>query len=350
MQHEEKYGKGAIEDTLDNRDVQYSHIAMGTPEFDWQKGYDVEEELSVILNIPNFKKPVKDQDGSGSCGGQAWGYYGATLEAIATETYEERSAKFIYAQTHVMPAGSAGRTNCDLVISQGWATEVSCPSYDGGVAPGEAFMQRVGDITQEARDTAKIAKALLYANVGVNIDLLAQAIRDNHGTVIGVNGKNNGTWASKFPLAPDTISGSWAHWLYGGKAKMINGKKYIGILNSWGKDVGDSGWQWIGEDYFKLYSNVSYAIFSIWTMVFKGKDPDFSHKFTAVLKVGSSGDEVTSLQKALNLEGMFKGTIDGKYGLITKASVKAFQTRYNLTVDGWVGPKTNAKLNQLYSK
>lgn len=38
---------------------------------------------------------------------------------------------------------------------------------------------------------------------------------------------------------------------------MIDGKKYIGFLNSWGDTVGEKGWQFIGEDYF----NSQYGFF-----------------------------------------------------------------------------------------
>lgn len=52
------------------------------------------------------------------------------------------------------------------------------------------------------------------------------------------------------------------------------------------------------------------------------------------LKLGSKGDSVKQLQKALNL------TADGDFGPKTDQAVKTFQKNHNLTVDGVVGPKT----------
>tara|TARA_B100001094_G_scaffold331714_1_gene401032 strand:+ start:958 stop:1782 length:825 start_codon:yes stop_codon:yes gene_type:complete len=53
-----------------------------------------------------------------------------------------------------------------------------------------------------------------------------------------------------------------------------------------------------------------------------------------LLKVGSQGDEVKKVQKALGLEA------DGWYGQLTKTSVVDWQTKNGLTPDGVVGPKT----------
>lgn len=352
MDEEIQFGKGAVKDTPDERDVQFDGIAMASPDFDWEKGYDIEDVLRETLKNNDFRIKAKDQNGSSSCGGQAWSYYGAILEAIATKTYEERSAKFIYAQTFVPPGGSSGRTNCDLVIKQGWAKEALCPSYDAGNAPSEPFMQKKEDITEEARKDAGKAKALLYANVNIDINLFAKAIRDNYGQVAGVTGKDNGTWRKEFPKPPESLGDLWNHWLYCGKAKMINGKKYIGILNSWGEKTGNLGWQWLGEDYFKaIIPELGIPIWSAWTMVFKGEDPAFKHFFSYTLKKGSKRkEEVTALQTALNIEGMYKGKIDGLFGPVTEAAAKNFQKRYSLKVDGIVGAKTNGKLNELYNK
>jgi len=65
------------------------------------------------------------------------------------------------------------------------------------------------------------------------------------------------------------------------------------------------------------------------------------------LTEGDSGPAVQTLQTRLNVWGANPSlTVDGDFGPLTLAAVKAFQTQKNLTVDGIVGPQTWAALNQ----
>lgn len=69
----------------------------------------------------------------------------------------------------------------------------------------------------------------------------------------------------------------------------------------------------------------------------------------AVLKVGSSGQKVRTLQTKLNNWGYNAGTVDGIFGSNTLAAVKRFQANNGLTVDGIVGAKTAAALGMTLS-
>lgn len=69
--------------------------------------------------------------------------------------------------------------------------------------------------------------------------------------------------------------------------------------------------------------------------------------FTSLLKVGSSGAEVTALQKALTAQGVYSGPINGNFGPQTQAAVKKFQTAHKITPAGYTGPATRAALNAL---
>ena len=60
----------------------------------------------------------------------------------------------------------------------------------------------------------------------------------------------------------------------------------------------------------------------------------------ALSKYGSSGSEVTQIQKKLKNWGYYTGNIDGIYGSKTVAAVKKFQSKNSLNVDGIAGPKT----------
>ncbi len=66
-----------------------------------------------------------------------------------------------------------------------------------------------------------------------------------------------------------------------------------------------------------------------------------------VLKYGSEGGYVKTLQILLNGYGFNCGEVDGSFGSGTESAVKKFQKDRNLTIDGSVGARTwSALLNQ----
>lgn len=64
------------------------------------------------------------------------------------------------------------------------------------------------------------------------------------------------------------------------------------------------------------------------------------------LKLGSTGKQVMQLQESLTKQGWYTGKIDGDFGNMTLTSVKNFQRKYGLLVDGIVGPVTCNKLKE----
>lgn len=69
----------------------------------------------------------------------------------------------------------------------------------------------------------------------------------------------------------------------------------------------------------------------------------------AVLKQGSTGSSVRTLQTKLKSWGYYAGSVDGIYGSQTVKAVKYFQSKNGLTVDGIVGAKTAAALGMTLS-
>ena len=65
------------------------------------------------------------------------------------------------------------------------------------------------------------------------------------------------------------------------------------------------------------------------------------------LKQGQSGDQVATLQTALQQAGVYSGPITGFFGDLTKKAVAAFQQANALEAIGEVGPKTRELLNSL---
>ncbi len=331
------HGTGGFIDSYDSRDLKLKDIAGATLPFSWDKGFDVEEKLG-------FKIKIKDQGASFSCGGQAWSYLAEVLEALSTNSYEPRSAKYIYAQTAVEGGGSYGRDNCEILQSQGSARESVLPSYPNT----EVNLTAAIDITNPVRDDAKKSIFYPYAHAEGDIDSIAQAIRDHNGVVLGVDGENNGTWISAFPKPPKIIQ--WRHWVYAGKAKVIDGKKFIGIANSWGEDVGEKGWQWISEDYF-----TTGHVFDNWTHIYKAQTA--LALFLTDMRYGDEGPEIVRLQNVLENLGYFTGDKYPFYGNLTAKAVYAFQLDRGII--GWwnawlyrgsrsiCGPATRALLNKL---
>lgn len=65
---------------------------------------------------------------------------------------------------------------------------------------------------------------------------------------------------------------------------------------------------------------------------------------SAILSVGSRGDEVRELQSALAQRGFSPGPADGVFGPMTLEAVLSYQRYEQLWVDGLVGPKTKSAL------
>jgi hypothetical protein len=67
---------------------------------------------------------------------------------------------------------------------------------------------------------------------------------------------------------------------------------------------------------------------------------------SAILRQGSSGNEVIALQSFLNQDINAGLSPDGKFGPKTRAAVVTWQSNHYLTPDGVVGPKTRAAMGQ----
>lgn len=344
----EEFNPGAIFKSPDENAPHYNEVGYGSQPFDWDLGYDIELEMGVATKTSGFKLPIKNQGQSGSCGGQAESYLGESIGALNLKSFEEKSAKFTYAPVAAPGGGSSGDELANRSENVGWGSEALTPSYQNGQPPTEAFMEQVQDITPDATQHASIDRAISNALVNVDIDSIAQAVRDNGGVRIGIAGSNNGTWLSEFPQHPNTGDTLWYHWVDICKAQMINGKKMIGFPNSWGTAAGNQGWQWLDENYV----NTTY-IFEARTYVFNDTPPpaEFHYRFMNDLQVGSTGPDVIALQTALQIDGEFPLNIKptGYYGNVTKAAVTQFQKRYGIDQVGVVGPRTLAELNSLFS-
>ena len=73
---------------------------------------------------------------------------------------------------------------------------------------------------------------------------------------------------------------------------------------------------------------------------FETEEPAIS----ALSSMGSRGSEVKAIQEKLKERGLYKGNIDGIYGINTRDAVIKFQKQNGLAQDGIAGPQTLKKL------
>lgn len=303
--NETQLGKGAVVTPTIKK---MPTIGMATTPFDWNTGFSVSELIT------------KNQNGSGSCGGQAVSYKGEAESGVP------KSAKFPYSQIFVRGGGSSEVDLIKIIVTEGLCDEGMFPSYQNGQPPSEAFMEDSSGITPAMLLNARPLQGT-PSYVNLDFDSIAQAIRDNKGIIIGIYGKDNGTWLSADPTPPLKIDNTvWAHWLFVGKAFMRNGKKVIGVKNSWG-NVGENGWQYLTEGYLPY-------IWSAWTFN-KSK-----YVFNKNLSLGMNNEDVFALQAYLGIKPT------GFFGAITLYNVIKFQTANNIPSTGFVGTLTRAKLNK----
>jgi N-acetylmuramoyl-L-alanine amidase len=80
---------------------------------------------------------------------------------------------------------------------------------------------------------------------------------------------------------------------------------------------------------------IALCVISIVSISFPAKVAD-----AAVVRYGSSGNEVKQIQQKLKNWGYYTGAVDGIFGSKTREAVRYFQRKNGLTVDGIVGKKT----------
>ncbi|WP_293341937.1 MULTISPECIES: peptidoglycan-binding protein [unclassified Microcoleus] len=66
-----------------------------------------------------------------------------------------------------------------------------------------------------------------------------------------------------------------------------------------------------------------------------------------VLKFGSSGEAVTTVQEVLTISQHYRGSIDGQFATLTDRAVSAFQKSFGIDADGIVNQETWTALSQI---
>jgi peptidoglycan hydrolase-like protein with peptidoglycan-binding domain len=170
-------------------------------------------------------------------------------------------------------------------------------------------------------------------SVPIDIDSMAQAIRDYKAIGMCLAGLNNDTWLSANPLPPTTTEGDWGHFMCSTTEipVPVNGVKELPFYQSWGLEVADgTGIQNFGEAY--INSGYIYDVFTFTRFIFNND-----------LSAGSIGTDVKYLQVKLGMSPKTLGF--GVFGPKTFLAVQEYQKAHNISATGYVGVLTRASLN-----
>lgn len=345
---EEKY-IGVIEDPRSDKekakDFKQEELFMGAPEPKWEK-----------------RKPktyqIFNQDGSLSCVANAVSKILGIDEIYEGRVWVDLSRRDIYVRRANAPGGGMYLPNAlQIAKDHGACLEADVPSEN----KGETAMNSWDGISPITDAVALKYRARGYVELPIDIDAIAGVLSQGKGVLLGFRFQYS-EWTNVPKVDPNSKK-DCGHGVAGTdnilgdkdvEVKLVDGRKYIVIEDSWGPNHAKHGQRFIDEEFLK--ARCFYAGYTL-NFVIEAEPPVVpkpKHKFTVILHRGNKNADVVALQKILKYEGMFPKNVDstGLYGAITQRGVKAFQIKYlGEHNDGvQVGPKTLAKLNEKYSQ
>lgn len=209
------------------------NAGMSSLPFDWRKGVTG----NPVLNI-------KNQYQSSSCWGQMFSQMIRTISGG-----DELSAKSAYSPIAYPTGGVVLSDGVKEAKEMGLTTEAKVPSYKGLDAP-EDFMKDNSWRTVSAIKEAATRAGYEVKNIDIDVDSMAQAIRDYKCIGMTIQGKNNGTWTSSKPKPPTSGGQLWAHYMCSlPNIRPQTKTKELDFYQSWGTSVGKKGVQTFDKEY-----------------------------------------------------------------------------------------------------
>jgi len=307
-----------------------------------------------------FRKfPIRNQDGSSSCVAQSIAKILGINNFLEEKEFVELSAKDIYMRRNNDGGGMWGIDALQIACRFGATLESLFPSQN----MGEEEINKVGDYTKYKHQIAKIFKGKNFVLLPFDIDLIGEQIQKGRGVLLFFK-FNHEEWVD-IPFV-DGFEPELHHAVVGVDTTMVDGEKAIVIDDSWGVFFGLNGQRIITESFLKERITFAGYIIDLQNDWRDEKDKDGEkpkYKFTRKMKFSTNfnvKEEVKWLQKVLIYENLFPVNVDitGYYGSITRKAVLKFQFKHKVAGDNElneldgreVGPKTLAKLNELYNE
>ena len=328
------------------------------------KDYLFEETVTSVTPVTWVEKtqeqiskfPIFDQNGSGSCVSMTLAKMMGILYFLKNDNYVRFSPTHIYQRRANKPQPGMAGVDAFKIAQKGVTLEVLTPSqkmsdHQMDNTCVEKYKEDVGEvfkignyITIPAGDIETVASVLQVTKKPVMVWFYFKSDEWNKDVPI-----------IKYPNLDAHSSNVGRHSVTAVDFILYEDKKAIVIEDSWGSGFGIKGQRIITEDFFKARN-----FFAAYVMDFKFDEIEDvvkpKYNFDKDLFFGQTSSDVKMLQNILKYEGLFANNIDstGFYGSITTKAVQGFQVRYGIAQQndpgfGRVGPRTRAKLNNLYN-
>lgn len=283
------------------------------------------------------KFPIFSQGLSGSCVAQTLRKLYGVYIWLNTRVYVDISASHIYQRRVNKPSPGMQGTDAFQIGQRGTTLELFAPSENMTDAQMDSinvvpFMEKVGE-------TFKLGNYMsIYPT---DIDTIASIIQKTNKAVMVWFYFKRDEWTSVptvlYPSLERQLPSTLKHSVAAVDFTLYGGRKALVIDDSWGIKTAMNGQRVITEDFFTA-RNFFAAYFQ-----------NFAFEEATILKPSYDGS-VISLQDCLKFSGVFPTNIasSGVFGPITVKALKAFQAKYGIDQVGTVGPKTTAKLKELY--
>lgn len=310
--------------------------------------------------------PIFDQNGSGSCVAQTVAKMLGVMYWLLNGIYVHFSATHVYQRRVNKPSGGMVGVDAGNIAQKGVTLEELVPSQK----MTDKQMDGV-KIEKYKEEVGLVFKMGNYVQLPIgSIEAIASTIQKTGKPVMVWYYFDYPEWTSTPTVknnyngahtAPCRHSVTAVDFTILGKEhtsdKKLHGQKALIIDDSWGTKYGEKGQRFITEEF-----HAKRNFFALYFTSFKFQDgqPDATRPRYTFSKdmfydpkapVVYGDKEVIALQNVLKFEGVFPSNVDstGYFGSVTRKAVSDFQVKYGITpIDGYVGKKTRAKLNELY--
>lgn len=298
------------------------------------------------------KYPIFNQSSSGSCVAQS------TVKLLGINNFLEEgefaflSARDVYSRRANKPtSGMWGQDACNIAVKYG----ATLNALMNGQGLGEQEMNRDDDRKPSYEAIGKIYRARNWLALPFDIDKIASIISTGKGVMLFFKFDMN-EWDREVPIILPNSQKSLHHAVAGVDFTLYRGGKAIIVDESWGLSRGVNGQRIITEDWLSRLTWVSYFEDLNNLAIFNQSIEKPKYKFTKEMAVGSRGNEVAMLQRALGYLKDEEGYLfplyqppTGIYGGITRNAVQRFQKIYQLQITGSVNQETLKKLNEVFN-